>query len=118
MSLLGDLQLAVLERDMGRAVNRLLEYYRENGESFQMTVYSIRKTIEFQITLKDVAAPVIITLRGYSLADDSGRPELLFARIETPWNWIDSALTAFHVAERRVPIPPEFADYLRLILHA
>ena len=116
MSLLWDLQVALLRRDFGRAVDRLLEYYRENGESFQITVQSRQKKIAIQIQMKDADSPVQINVGHYSLEDDGGRLMLHVSEIETPWNWVNSALKAFRQTEHRIPIPAEFAHFFRQLL--
>jgi hypothetical protein len=117
MSLLWDLQVALLRRDFGRAVDRLLEHYRENGQSFGIKVESVQKTIEIQIQMNDAGSPVHINARHYSLEDDGERFLLHVSEIETPWNWVNSALKAFRQTEHRIPIPPEFAHVFRQILH-
>jgi hypothetical protein len=118
MSLLWDLQIALLRHDPGRAVDRLLEYYRENGESFHITVHSLQKTIALQIMMKEASTPVHINLGHYSLRnDDGGRLLLHVSEIETPWEWVNNALKAFRMTEYRIPVPVEFACFLQQLLH-
>lgn len=116
MALLWDLQMALLRRDYNRAINRLLEYYREHGESFQVTVNSSKKTIELRIVLKDSPDSRDIRVADYSLTHDSGQLHLSLRGIETPWQWLDFVLRLFKGKEVRIPIPPNYAPFVEALL--
>jgi hypothetical protein len=115
MSFLWDLQKALLRGDYDPIISRVLQYYREHGESFRITVNSALKRIDLQIVWKGSPHPLDIGVTSYSIEERDGQVDLVFHGIDTPWKSVNAVFRASGKTPR-IRIPPQYASWLGHLL--
>ena len=116
MSLFKDL----LDKTKGQAVSMagkqfLNAYLEKYGTMLNFSVQPETKTITAEILLKGESSPLKLTLGGYEIGGDPGKPTLRIAHATASREWLEVVLKEYLVG-KPIDLPPKAVPLLKLLL--
>jgi len=97
-------------------VRRLLRLYKEKGEMLRLSLDSQNKQLEIEVQLRGQSEPLRVVARDYELAGSDAAPSIIFKQIETSQGWLNVLLKTLRFNEKELPLPPQYAELIQLVL--
>lgn len=109
-----------IDKTKGQAVSMaarqfLNAYLEKYGTMLNFSVQPDTKIITAEILLKGETSPLKLTLGGYEIGGEPGKPTLRIASATASREWLETVLNEFLVG-KPIDLPPKAAPLLKLLL--
>lgn len=99
-----------------RVAREVAEFYGRRGKMLRLEVDSEQKTISIEVQLKGQSAPLQLRGIGYTVTSEPGQERIQFEGVEASEEWLGTVLRFTKAAQKGVPLPPQYAELIRLAL--